>query len=468
MDGSENGSAKRRKVMLGPDGFTNAKPKPASKARVQPPSFISEFGGPTKSSLPSASKPISGTKGPKSNPPARTIQPMDIGLMHSCKTGSAPRRPISLPKPSVPHPSGSPPSSRAAALANVVTISRVVGQHGAAETSGSSTTELRRDSLKACLPRYLPFSEREAPQNQILQPRRLADESLKTSGRLKPLAPPHLRGMAEADSASPRLMMKSAPLKPPRIEEPPNVERSSDTSLRTITSTRVARATDLSTSDGATELLSIILQDRKDGGDSLVETDVSTDTLGGVDFSPSKSSRKGGPKFLKGKLAERANALLTQSHASMSLWQKELELQQRSSSRLVPDLQLYIAEILHLPKLSSSRVCGLAWCSPNNILPPIAASAGTPPSTFMSGLRLQRPSHAGTDAHLVLFSFYTPLFSSLDVGIRSAAAFHVGRRLMAWRPWYEVLLDAPAPFTFRDGSKAEKILLLTRFVITTP
>lgn len=219
------------------------------------------------------------------------------------------------------------------------------------------------------------------------------------------------------------------PLPAPEASPPTTPKR-----LRTINTTRMALATDPTSSDGPAELLSLFLQDNKytfakKSGAAAAEDEATR----GVNLSPEKRG-KGGPKFTRGGLAERASQLFSQAHTSISLWQKETEILYRSSpTSLVPDLRLKITRIIHAPSPHLTTYCGLAECTRLNREVARDSMQLLPSTPFFLG-----PSQRTETPSMVLFSFVQPpLAYTADLGIRTATRFTEGREVLVWRPWQE-------------------------------
>ncbi|KAG6867455.1 hypothetical protein C0993_002538 [Termitomyces sp. T159_Od127] len=180
--------------------------------------------------------------------------------------------------------------------------------------------------------------------------------------RLQPLPDPRTLTKGETSSAM-------APLPPPPpLPTPPKdavtlknmpapmtfapAGTSIEVSLRTISTTNIALATDLLTDSGTAELAHIFLHDQ--------HPDIAASNKHGqpewnVGMSPQKDVKfikgKGKePKFLKGGLAARSSELLAQSRTSLVLWQKEMELQLSSSVfHSNADFRLRILKIIDQP-----------------------------------------------------------------------------------------------------------------------
>ncbi|KAJ7121344.1 hypothetical protein C8R43DRAFT_1033922 [Mycena crocata] len=228
------------------------------------------------------------------------------------------------------------------------------------------------------------------------------------------------------------------PLAPPPL--PPSTA-SSDRNLRTISTTLIARATDLFTDNGASELASILLHDQHpDIQFSSTPDDV--DERRGIQMSPEKSGR-GKEKFVRNGLAARAAALYDRSHASLALWEAEtnhtLSSSAASSRRgLNPDMRLRIVHILHIPSpvshpSSKLSIPGVALC---HIL---AAPASDP---------LLHPRSKDTlNAVLFSFSSFSPpayFQGQTQLNLRNPEDFVEGKEVYVWKPWQWVDIEPSA------------------------
>ncbi|KAJ6629470.1 hypothetical protein B0H10DRAFT_1987317 [Mycena sp. CBHHK59/15] len=132
---------------------------------------------------------------------------------------------------------------------------------------------------------------------------------------------------------------KSTALKP--LVPPPRPDFATDRTLRTISTTVIARATDLFTDNGTSELASIFLHDQHPNLQfpSIPEK---LEEYRGIMVSPEKG--KGKEMFVR---CRRATALYDRSHASLSLWEAEMAHFYLPSSRrgLDPDMWLRIDEL---------------------------------------------------------------------------------------------------------------------------
>lgn len=277
---------------------------------------------------------------------------------------------------------------------------------------------------------------------------------------------PNLSLESSIASGSKKPLSRKLPAPPPL----PALEASPPTTpkrLRTINTTRMALATDPTSSDGPAELLSLFLQDNKyifakKSGSAAAEDEANR----GVNLSPEKRG-KGGPKFTRGGLAERANQLFSQAHTSISLWQKETEILYRSSpTSLVPDLRLKITRIIHAPAPHLTTYSSLAECTRLNREVAFDSMKLLPSTPFFLG-----PSKRTETPSLVLFSFVQPpLAYTADLGIRTATRFTEGREVLVWRPWQEanVMFEQTSNVSGDPDLKFEEVrtvLFCSRFMI---
>lgn len=251
------------------------------------------------------------------------------------------------------------------------------------------------------------------------------------------------------------------PLIPPILPELQHTPASAtNKEMRTISTTHIARATDISTDSGVSELASIFLHDQHPDILLLNEPGASVHHMRGLDLSPEKKG-KGRAKFIRNGLAARASNLFDRSHTSLILWQKELE--KHPSTMSSPDLRMRIVKILHKPLpprgKSTTSSPGIALCQ-------LLSSATKTPKLD----ELQR----------VLFSFSA---TSTHGSVRDPDQFVEGRVVHIWAPWHEItapqpdILPASLPLPSSDPfctpnpldlPVTDKTLLCSRFLIVTP
>ncbi|KAJ7467167.1 hypothetical protein FB451DRAFT_1260307 [Mycena latifolia] len=255
---------------------------------------------------------------------------------------------------------------------------------------------------------------------------------------LRQLAPPPAPSAPVASSS--KLTTPLKPLAPPPRPAPATAS-SSDPTLRTISTTLIARATDLFTDNGASELASIFLHDQHPDI-QFQSTPDDVDERRGIMMSPEKGG-KGKEKFIRNGLAARAAALYDRSHSSLSLWEAEmahaLSLSVSSSRRgLNPDMRLRIVHIMHVPApianpSSKLSIPGVALC--HLLAAPIPDPLG--------------PSRSKDALCAVLFSFSslappTHSHAPTPLAIRNPEDFAEGREVYVWKPWQCIVIDPSA------------------------
>ncbi|KAJ7228237.1 hypothetical protein GGX14DRAFT_412459 [Mycena pura] len=273
-------------------------------------------------------------------------------------------------------------------------------------------------------PPPLPAPPQRNPNNTTLRqlalppiPSTLIASSSKSTSSLKALAPP-----------------------PP----PAPVAPSSDRIMHTISTTLIARATDLFTDNGPSELASLLIQDQHPDIQSWSTPD-DVDERRGIMVSPEKG-RRGKEKFVRNGLAARARVLYDRHSASLVLWEAEMAhtlASSSSSSRrgLNPDMRLRILHILHIPTpvsgpSSKIDIPGVALC---HIL-----AAPTPDP--LGSLPCPR-TNDGACAVLLSFSSLAPSAhrqGQTQLDIRNPEDFSEGREVHVWKPWQVLAIDAYA------------------------
>ncbi|KAG6812242.1 hypothetical protein H0H92_003782 [Tricholoma furcatifolium] len=387
---SEMPAKKRQRVMDVADGFNVSKPvEPVSRPAVQVPKFASAF---DEKSHSASKKPLS-------------------------KSKFDPRSDFVISKP-VSAPSLNKPKSEAKLKQlPIPTLNPTAADKGKNPAHGSRLQDLFN-------PRSLIKAE---PSKQHLERR--------------PPPPPPVLLKPEPDRSG--AILKSIP--DPAIFVP--AETTLDPSLRTISTTDIALATDLFTDNGTAELAHIFLHDQHP---EIAASNRPEHPEWNIGMTPQKGSKhnkgkgKDG-KFIKGGLAARSSELYAQSRTSLTLWQKETELQLASSSRLMPDLRLRIIKIIELPsgaksssprkpsKASSSTVStGVALCC-------ILSTPTSHPHLVAIETRTRQKQH-----HLIVLTFPTvapPRLRGRDgIYVRNPEDFIAGRELWIWEPWHEVSL----------------------------
>ncbi|KAG9217926.1 hypothetical protein PLEOSDRAFT_1108534 [Pleurotus ostreatus PC15] len=430
--------AKRQRVMAPPDGFSKSvtkrkvRPAPQSLPKIQ--DFASAFGdvlaGPSTSSGSASGQ--------------RKMRRVDHPFAFDGAKAASIQPPTTM--------RGLP-----------TTASRV--QPSDSTLSVNDPMRFQSSSVNSKPPR--PKADNLHPKNLriLLKPQGLDDSRDKVHMKKALITPPNLSLESSMASGSKKPLSRKLP-DPPPLPAPEAPPPTTPKRLRTINTTRMALVTDPTSSDGAAELLSLFLQDKKytfakKSGAAAAEDEANR----GVNLSPEKRG-KGGPKFTRGGLAERASQLFSQTHTSISLWQRETEILYRSSpTSLVPDLRLKITRILHAPGPNLTTYCGLAECTRLNreVAPQLL-----PSTPFFLG-----PSKRTETPYLVLFSFtQPPLAYSADLGIRTATRFTEGREVLVWRPWQEANVTFEQMSNVSGDSdtrseEARKVLFCSRFMIKT-
>ncbi|KAF8911333.1 hypothetical protein CPB85DRAFT_650225 [Mucidula mucida] len=179
--------------------------------------------------------------------------------------------------------------------------------------------------------------------------------------------------------------------------------------LRTISTTRVALATDLSTEAGSSEVASVFLRNQ------YANHTQDHEQTRGLEQSPQKS----GSKYIRNGFGSTAATVLSQSRTSLVLW--ESELRNLSLSKMKPEIRFQIAEITHIPSPSSSpSTPGIALC--HNLMFdshrfPLSSS---PPKLVT--LLLSFASHP----------------NPLTTPVRNPTLFAVGCQVWVWKPFQVV------------------------------
>ncbi|KAJ3810390.1 hypothetical protein F5876DRAFT_76809 [Lentinula aff. lateritia] len=431
---------KRKRVdsgnILEPDGFAISKP-PQKPGKAAPPTFHSAFDtskkhraaenhDPRRAEL-SANSKSTATR-PLVSVPDFTL---DIALIQvadgSRRIASTPKKPTSK----VIASSGTKlstklnnPSLRFAPASKEV---QPVFHENQPIPSASSST------------RPISFSKPKIP---ILPPRQdLTSTKIPAKPMLKSLAPPRLQ------TPKPAPGQKILPPPPP----PPIPVSTPSKPLRTIATTRMARAIDLSTENGAAELASIVLQTSSDS--EIVDT---TDFKSGLELSPQKSHSFGrGPKFARNGLAAHAASLLSHANTSLVLWAKECST---VSTFPKADLRIRVVRVIHPPvhKTNAPSKIGLALCRLHDKRALIDARPG---ATSEFPVPNMERDDAQTSIALVLFSFASQPSSSSP--IRNAADFRENVEFWVWKPWRTLLLS-PSQIS-ASGAVEDTALFCDRF-----
>ncbi|KAJ6538897.1 hypothetical protein DFH09DRAFT_1368792 [Mycena vulgaris] len=368
---------KRARLMISPDGFSKPTTKPTIKSSV--PKFTSAFDTPPAPPPPHIKRPL---KADEVHRPSKFVE-SDVANV------AKPNRTMRALKPPVPlFSSGSKPAT---------------------------------NSVPApCLP-PLPIFPPPVSKNAAL----------------RQLAPPPAPAPSAPVASSSKLTTTLKPLAAPP-HPAPATSSSSDRSLRTISTTLIARATDLFTDNGASELASIFLHDQHPDI-QFQSTPEDVDESRGIMMSPEKGG-KGKEKFLRNGLAARAAALYDRAHSSLSLWEAEMAHALYSSAPtsrrgLNPDMRLRIVHILHVPSpvphpSSKLSIPGVALC--HLLAAPVPDPLG------------QSRSKDALCAVLFSFSSLSPPahpHAQTPLATRNPEDFSEGREVYVWKPWQCIVID---------------------------
>ncbi|ESK91691.1 hypothetical protein Moror_10665 [Moniliophthora roreri MCA 2997] len=328
-------------------GFeTGAGIRPLSKVKAIPMPNPSAFASSSSSSKPSSkasatAKPV--TK-PLSKGPAKPVYtskgPPQLLPSHDVT--------MAVPGAVVPPPSSSKPSSKVG-----------VTTKAAAKPLIGIPPERTKPTSKGP-PQFLPLHEPDTINNSKPALKSLPQfQAVPQAPRNKPISASKLLPPASQDQAQPKMKTLAPPILPlptpintsdykplaPILPVQSKPKSANQTHMKTIATTRVALATDIS-SDGAAELASILLQ--QDHEHDLDEGD--WEKRRGVQVSPSKGDRivyapgvSVKEKWVKGGLAGHASNVLTKINTSYALWNKEASLR---SSALKPDLKMRLVKVL--------------------------------------------------------------------------------------------------------------------------
>ncbi|KAF8154029.1 hypothetical protein B0H34DRAFT_75033 [Crassisporium funariophilum] len=401
---------RRRMEMAPPDGFltTTGPPKPALKPSV--PKFSSAFNeGSTSKHDPQTERDKTANR--KQNHILRTLVPpklvyvplQDGAHLLQSDTGKF-----------------QPASSTALALNNSSTPSHLENARIAQCQSmlGESSQIFRPP------PRPLSeFADISTSLNSGTKPSTHASHLVRPPPAFKAYAVPSTSKPSLQQAVPPPQPIPNKPLskalksvRPPPIPEPHNV-RSDRKDLRTILTTSVARATDLSTENGPAELASIFLHDQQPDM-SLLSSYHDNHDKRGLELSPEKKGKWKTPKLIRGGLAARASAHFDRSHMSLILWHKGTE---RGANILASsDLRVEIIKILHKP-LPSRTTSKQSICSPGIAL-----------------CRIQS-THASVQRTYKLDNLYRMVFPFANPPMNhDPENFTEGRMVQIYWPWQEI------------------------------
>ncbi|KAF9070882.1 hypothetical protein BDP27DRAFT_572570 [Rhodocollybia butyracea] len=409
---NDTGALKRKRVdsggLLGPDGFVTA--KPSKSGRTSAPSFQSAFSTAKKkpdTKIASATRlPISDFATLKPVAPHKPALPKPAPRSDFILDSQFPAERVtdgSNLAPTIP----AKPAYRANILSHSIhgmkPLPKPFPRPVLSSAENPSVSSESSSSSK-------PSSKLKAPILPVLQD----PSSIKTPAKslLKSIAPPRI---------SPWRPVIGHKVLPAQLQLQPSTPPSKP--LRTIATTRVARATDISTENGTAELASIFLQDPADS-----ETADITEIKSGLDVSPQKGNSGRGLKFLRNGLAAHAASYLTHTNTSLVLWAKESSTRSRLPKA---DLRLRVIKIIHHPSLEgrASSTAGLALCCLHDRLPFLDNDRPAAEFPVLDSEMDTRPAMV-----LVLFSFaHDP--SPPTTPIRNAGLFKEDAEFWVWKPW---------------------------------
>lgn len=282
---------------------------------------------------------------------------------------------------------------------------------------------------------HLPPISRPKPHSAPLRP-------------LQPLKPPSfvINPPENASSSKPLSILKPPPrpqltskaivlkpLAPPNFA--PFAEKKPLTSLKPISSFAINP-----TKDGAgAELLSLFLQQH---GHSFV-TPFEREIQRGIGLSPRKNKNAKG-KFVRGGMAARAQHLISGTKTDYTLWCLQLKQKISSAPPAAPtlscDLLLRILRVLPLPtKTATPTRVHLAVCR------------------ISSRHRFANITDLRDQCYVVLFPHV----------VEPSRNFEEGRDVLAWMPWYKVMLSTIVPREIL-GSLSVEPLMPPRSAIIVP
>ncbi|PIL25913.1 hypothetical protein GSI_11666 [Ganoderma sinense ZZ0214-1] len=309
--------AKKRKLMHAPEGFEVIK---SCSAKAPARKFASAFNDPKRSKmtpkdsalrLKGPSKPAafqSPSAGPSKRPSLRVLYP-----------------PTLLPDPPQAGPSKVPPAPPPPGKSVAV---RPMKPPSFPSTSSSAS----KFTLKNHIPVLAPKKSLVAKPKASIQ-------------EFRPPPPP-----PAVPPKTGRSISAIQPLPPPLPRKGPPLPDASK--LKTISTTRVALATDPRTESGTSEILALQLGQAVSSYIPPAQRELNR----GLGQSPEKASKAKSAKYIRGGLADRTQRLFAQQNTRLALWYKDMELQvQRPEAHtpVAPDLCLRIFEVAHVTSIAS-------------------------------------------------------------------------------------------------------------------
>ncbi|KAJ3781702.1 hypothetical protein GGU10DRAFT_379286 [Lentinula aff. detonsa] len=418
---TEQPSLKRRRVdsgsVLGPDGFAISKLS-SKPGRATIPLFDSAF---------------EATKKPRKQDVIRTNNPLDPSLLKPKSSTAIPHKPVQRPAfvlDSQLSSSKDTDNFRRTPAKSTIKAALVTSASGNKSMTKPPASTLSEAQGQSLLHETQAISENSSPTKPISKSRNpiLLPKPDRTPAKtlLKPLVPPRL------PTHKPVVGQKALPLPPP-IHLPSFTTPSKP--LRTIATTRVARATDLSTENGAAELASIVLQNP-----AVLETADTPEIKSGLDLSPQKSNPFGrAPKFVRNGLAAHAASLLSHANTSLALWAKEYSTLTRFPK---PDLRLRVIRVFHRPsqQTHAKSNVGLALCRLLHNQSLLTRNERLSAVTEFPVLDVDE-DNPSSSMSLVLFSFPSHPSSS-STPIRNPATFEEDVEFWIWKPWRTLTLNS--------------------------
>lgn len=260
-----------------------------------------------------------------------------------------------------------------------------------------------------------PVNATAAALVSVLSPPPLHLPVIHPSKSIKIIEPPKIPNLHPRPSTPPRHLTTPDPtsfLSPSRVPPRPS---------KPVSSTHIARATDVLSDSGKAELLGLTLA--QDGVQPATPTEKAVRR--GLEVSPRKSGAGKEIRYTRGGLAERASQVIGWKTTSLSLWRKSTPSPE-SAHMLVE-----IEQVLSSPK------------------PPPPQRGGLATSVCLARCRTRGP---GEDASiLVLLS--VPPHDAKNVPI---ATIKAGCRVALWEPVHEVEMDITGP---------SRVYLCSRFVM---
>ncbi|KAI0799846.1 hypothetical protein BC629DRAFT_202171 [Irpex lacteus] len=275
----------------------------------------------------------------------------------------------------------------------------------------------------------------------------------------------------------------NVPLKPVPIPPPlplPRPHTSSQSKMKTISTTRVALATDPRTESGSSELFSLFLRHQGGGGGGKGGVGVYGDAVDrelgrGLEVSPEKGRREGRGRFVRGGLAESFSRRFAESDTDQKLWE---EYTARSYNykhaagkvkvKVKADVKLKTISLLHRTPLpqntihtqhkSRAPVVTLARCLVLDSVPPSHSLSHSHSHT--------NEGEFGKGKEVTVLFRHNLNHSALGTGMGKSASVDMqlgeGIEVHVWRPWLE-LSAAASPDVGVGVGASGPVWLCSRF-----